>query len=294
MNIDLNKYIPNKLTTAPGELTLGDKLSQFMESAKEWFEKWFCNLSLIAPPEENEEGNSEDVESVLPEDEFLRKVPVNEMAMRIIVMEAYRMAVPQLDLVLTANGFATVDSKNVVPASKSRTDRLLEGLQEEIDRNIIVLLYRLRTIPEWLESEQADFFRRTLFINPEATKYLRTPEDLGTKSSWEAYLKLNPQIEELEDSLADEWFSPELMMNLRKEMLSGEIEGVRKSVAIKIQNQVISYFEKGDFKTRRLQEILNIIRYDNKNFPEWINSETALAFYPPKFKNKKDSPGYFF
>ncbi|MCH5234759.1 MAG: hypothetical protein J1E16_05645 [Muribaculaceae bacterium] len=294
MNIDLNKYIPNKLPSAPGELTLGDKLSPFMESAKEWFEKWFCNLSLIAPPEENEDGDLEDAEGALPEDDLLRKVPVNEMAMRIIVMEAYRMAVPQLDLVLTANGFATVDSKNVVPASKARTDRLLEGLQEEIDRNIIVLLYRLRTIPEWLESEQADFFRRTLFINPEATKYLKTPDALGIKSSWEIYLKLIPQIEELEDSLADEWFSPELMMNLRKEMLSGEIEGVRKSVAIKIQNQVIAFFEKGDFKTRRLQEILNIIRYDNKNFPEWINSETALAFYPPKFKNKKDSPGYFF
>lgn len=294
MNIDLNKYIPNKLVSAPGELTLGDKLSPFIESAKQWFEQWFCHLSLIAPPEENVEGDLEDVEGVTPKDDYLRKVPVYEMAMRVIVMEAYRLAVPQLDLVLTANGFATVDSKNVVPASKARTDRLLEGLREEIDRNIIVLLLRLRTIPEWLESQQADFFRRTLFINPEATKYLKTPEALGLKSSWEIYLKLIPQIEELEDSLADEWFSPELMTNLRKEMLSGEIEGVRKSVAIKIQNQIITYFENGDFKTRRLQEILNIIRHDNKHFPEWINSQTALAFYPPKFHNKKEAPGYFF
>lgn len=294
MNIDLNKYIPNKLVSAPGELTLGDKLSPFIESAKQWFEKWFCDLSLISPQEENEDGSPEDVEGALPEDDYLRKVPVYEMAMRVIVMEAYRMAVPQLDLVLTANGFATVDSKNVVPASKARTDRLLEGLQEEIDRSITVLLYRLRIIPGWLESAQADFFRRTLFINPEATKYIKSHEASEIKSSWEIYQKLIPQIEELEDSIADEWLSPELMMNLRKEMLSGEITGVRKLVAVRIQNQVIAYFEKGDFKTRRLQEILNIIRNDNKNFPEWINSETALAFFPPKFKNKKDSPGYFF
>lgn len=271
MNIDLDKYIPNKLPAAPGEIPIQEKLATFIESAKQWFESWFCSISLI---EENE--------------------AVLETAMKIIAIEAYKSAVPQLDLVLTDNGFGTVNSNNIAPASKARTDRLLEGLQEEIDRNIVLLLYRLRTIPEWLESAQADFFRRTLFINPDATKYLKTPEELEIKSSWERYLKLVPQIEELEDSLADEWFSPELMINLRKEMLSGEIKGVRKSVAAKIQNQVIAYFEKGDFKTRRLQEILNIIRYDNKNFPEWINSETALTFFPPKFQNKKNSSGYFF
>lgn len=313
MKLNINKYIPNKLVSAPGEITLEDKLHPFIDSSVIWFEKWFCNLSLLNKHKKchkhkkdcNEQQDPEDLSDSLdngdpdvqePEIPDLKNnIQIYDTAMRIIVMKAYRDAVPQLDLVLTANGFATVDSKNLVPASKARTDRLLEGLQEEIDRNIIVLLYRLRTIPEWLQSEQADFFRRTLFINPESTQYLKSPESLnGIKSTWEIYINLIPQIEELEDSLADEWFSPELMINLRKEMLSGEIEGVRKSVAIKIQNQVISFFEKGDFKSRRLQEILNIIRYDNKNFPEWIGSKTAENFFPPKFHNKKNSSGYFF
>ena len=273
MNIDLNKYIPNKLVSAPGEITLGDKLSPFIESAKQWFEKWFCNLSLI-----------EDKESLL------------DTACKIIVREAYCNAVPQFDLVLTANGFATVDSKMVVPASKARTDRLLEGLIKERDKNIDILLFHLRKdVDEWIKTPQASFFRQTLICSPELADNVRVPQSISeVKSKWERYLKMIPLIKNLEDDLADDWFSPELMEALREGNQSYKLTGVRFNVFSKIRNVIVWYFEYDDLRTKSLQAIVNIIRYDEENFPEWHNSETAKHFSPPKFENKKKSTGYFF
>ena len=273
MNIDLDKYIPNKLSKAPGENPLGDRLSSFIESATQWFEKWFCNLSLI-----------EEDESLL------------DIANKIIVMEAYRSAVPQLDLVLTANGFATVDSKMVVPASKARTDRLLEGLIKERDKNIDILLFHLiKDLDEWIQTPQASFFRQTLFCSPELADTVRVPQSISeVKSKWERYLKMIPLIKNLEDDLADDWFSPELMEALRKENQTYKLSGTRFNVFCKIRDVIVWYFEYDDLRTKSLQAIVNIIRYDEENFPEWHNSETAKHFSPPKFENKKKSTGYFF
>lgn len=273
MNIDLNKYIPNKLVSAPGEVALGDKLSPFIDSAKLWFEKWFCDLTLI-----------KDNESLL------------DTANKIIVMEAYCNAVPQLDLVLTANGFATVDSKNVVPASKARTDRLLEGLVKDRDKNIDILLYHLRKdVEEWIDTPQAEFFRRSLFCSPELADVIRVPQSIAdVNSKWDRYLKLIPLVRNLEDDLADEWFSPELMEALRMENQSYSLKDVRFKVFGKIKDVIVWYFEYGDLRIKSLQAIVNIIRHDTENFPEWFDSHTAETFFPPKFINKKDAKGYMF
>jgi hypothetical protein len=41
-------------------------------------------------------------------------------------------------------------------------------------------------------------------------------------------------------------------------------------------------------------EVENFIRDNADSFPEWHNSDTAKLFSPPIFRNKKESPGYFF
>lgn len=283
---EIDLIINNALTNAPGEPTLKERLSPFMATATAWFEKWFCPLSLISPRDTDAEGK-ETGYSLFEKDSVLK------LADRIIVTEAYRLAVPQWDLVLTANGFATVDSKNVVPASKARTERLLEGLVEKRDADIKILLHRLPFFEGWLQSEQALFFRQTLFQNPEELVCLPRSEHEPI-SVWERYISMIPKIKDLEDSLADDWFSPELMEELRKEKQDGKITGLRRSVAGRIMNQIAANFSEGDFKCRVLQDILNIVRKNPFDFPEWVHSETAELFFPPVFKNKKDSPGYFF
>lgn len=298
MKIDVAKYIPNTLVAAPGELELGDKLQPFLDMSSKWVDDTFCPITLLCG--EFPEDKKEEEAPLQPEEEgseeSAAEYPCYSMAMKIIVAEAYRLAVPQLDLVLTSNGFATVDSKNVVPASKARTDRLLSGLLDYRDRCIQILIHRLPLLQGWLDTRQAQYFRQTLFCNPEyiASIVPNLKKETLPESSWDQYMMVLPRLSDLEDTLADEWFSPELMINLRKEKQEGTLTGIRKTVADKILNQIVAFFVTGDFKTRRLADILNMIRYDSKNFPEWINSATAELFYPPIFKNEKKSSGYFF
>ena len=45
---------------------------------------------------------------------------------------------------------------------------------------------------------------------------------------------------------------------------------------------------------RKIFDIMNFIRNNPDEFPEWHNSDTAKLFSPPKFENKKENKGYWF
>ncbi len=209
---------------------------------------------------------------------------------RLVVADAMLRAIPSLDIVLTPNGFGVVSTQNLAPASKPRVDRLVESMQSHRDDCIAALLKHLPSMSDWLATAQADFFGATLFP---ATSIV---QDVGAvcASKWAKYLELRSQIIDLEASLADEWFSPELMSSLRSENLRSTLTGDRKLVATQIKAQIIGYLRNGSFNSRRLADIVNFIRQRETEFPEWHNSDVAQLFSPPVFRNKKESKGYFF
>lgn len=107
-------------------------------------------------------------------------------------------------------------------------------------------------------------------------------------------VELRTQIIDLEDSLAEEWFSPELMSALRSETLRGDLTGKRSEIVSQIKAQIVVYLRGGSFNARRLADIVNVIRQDEYNFPEWHGSDVAQLFSPPVFRNRKNAAGYFF
>ncbi len=203
-----------------------------------------------------------------------------------------RRAIPSLDLVLTPNGFATVGTQNLVAASKMRVDRLVGSMLTHRDDCIAALLPELPGASRWLNSDQAAFFGATLF--PTLEIVAQSPISNSQSSKWERYLELRPQIIDLEASLAEEWLSPELMSALRAENLRGDLPPVRHDVVRQIKAQLIAYLHKGSFNSRRLADIVNIIRHRPSDFPEWHSSDTARLFTPPTFRNRKEASGYFF
>lgn len=127
-NETLRRFIPNIIREVKGETPLFDKLAPFLERA----EQWFCHHFVPA--------------------ELLDAVAAE--AAHIVAVEAYRLAVPQLDLVLTPNGFATVGTQNLSPASKMRVDRLVGGLLSERDKALAQLLHNLPSVEGWPDSPQ--------------------------------------------------------------------------------------------------------------------------------------------
>ena len=111
-NDTLRKYVPNTLKTVAGELSLFDKIQYHLLQAEQWLTDTFVSsdtMSRIRTYSDN--------------------TPLLHYCRIITAAEAMRHAVPQLDLILTPNGFGIVSNQNVIPASKERIERLLLSLK---------------------------------------------------------------------------------------------------------------------------------------------------------------------
>lgn len=269
----LRSHLPNIIASVKGETPFIERLTVFLDLAEDWVRTTFTSETTFNTICGYTESN-----------------PLKVLTSRLVVADALRRAIPSLDIVLSPNGFAVVNTSNLAPASKPRVDRLIGSMLSHRDDCIAALLPGLVGASKWLTSSQADFFGATLF--PE----LAIVDSVGNVQGcrWDKYLELRPQVIDLEASLAEEWLSPELMSALRSENLRGDLPPVRHDVVRQIKAQLIAYLHRGMFNSRRLADIVNIIRHRPSDFPEWHRSDTARLFTPPVFRNRKEAPGYFF
>ena len=269
----LRAHIPNIIGSVKGEVPFIERLALFLDLAEDWVKTTFTSESTFNTICGYTDSNN-----------------IKILCSRLVVADALRRAIPSLDIVLTPNGFGVVNTSNLAPASKPRVDRLVGSMLAHRDDCIAALLPELVGASKWLTSSQADFFGATLFPD------LDIVDAVGgaTGSKWEKYLELRPQVIDLEASLAEEWFSPELMSALRSENLRGDLTEKRSEIVRQVKAQVVGYLRSGSFNSRRLADIVNYIRLNPEFFSEWHQSETANLFAPPVFRNEKKASGYFF
>ena len=269
----LRSHIPNIIASVKGEVPFIERLALFLDLAEDWVKTTFTSESTFNTICGYTDSNN-----------------IKILCSRLVVADALRRAIPSLDIVLTPNGFAVVNTSNLAPASKPRVDRLVDSMLAHRDDCIAALLPEIVGASKWLASDRADFFGATLFPD------LGIVDAVGgaTGSKWEKYLELRPQVIDLEASLAEEWFSPELMSALRSENLRGDLTEKRSEIVRQVKAQVVGYLRSGSFNSRRLADIVNYIRLNPEFFSEWHQSESAKLFAPPVFRNEKKASGYFF
>ena len=269
----LRSHLPNIIASVKGETPFIERLALFLDLAEDWVRTTFTSETTFNTICGYTDSN-----------------PLKVLTSRLVVADALRRAIPSLDIVLSPNGFAVVNTSNLAPASKPRVDRLIGSMLSHRDDCIAALLPGLVGASKWLTSPQADFFGATLFPD------LRIVDAVGgtTGSKWDRYLELRPQVIDLEASLAEEWLSPELMSALRSETLRGDLNEKRHEIVRQVKAQVVGYLRGGSFNSRRLADIVNYIRLNAESFEEWHKSETAKLFAPPVFRNEKKASGYFF
>ncbi|MBD5391209.1 hypothetical protein HDR66_00180 [bacterium] len=269
----LRLYLPNIIGTVKGETPFIDRLALFLDLAEDWVRTTFCSTSTFNTICDYTDTN-----------------PIKILTARLIVADALHRAIPSLDIVLSPNGFAVVNTSNLAPASTARVDRLVASMLAHRDDCIAALLPELPGASKWLASRQASFFGATLF--PDFSLIEATGPIQGSK--WERYLELRSQVIDLEASLAEEWLSPELMSALRAENLRSDLTPKRSEIVRQTQAQIVGYLRSGSFNSRRLADIVNYIRLNPESFSEWHQSDTAKLFAPPIFRNEKKASGYFF
>ena len=269
----LRSHLPNVIASVKGETPFIERVTLFLDLAEDWVRTTFTSESTFNTICGYTDSNN-----------------IKILCSRLVVADALRRAIPSLDIVLTPNGFAVVNTSNLAPASKPRVDRLVGSMLSHCDDCIAALLPELVGASKWLTSSQADFFGATLFPD------LAIVDSVGgcQGNKWEKYLELRPQVIDLEASLAEEWLSPELMSALRYENLRGDLTEKRSEIVRQVKAQVVGYLRSGSFNSRRLADIVNYIRLNPEFFSEWHQSETAKLFAPPVFRNEKKASGYFF
>ena len=269
----LRSHLPNIIASVKGETPFIERLALFLDLAEDWVRTTFTSETTFNTICGYTDSN-----------------PLKVLTSRLVVADALRRAIPSLDIVLSPNGFAVVNTSNLAPASTPRVDRLIGSMLSHRDDCIAALLPGLVGASKWLTSSQADFFGATLFPD------LRIVDAVGGAigSKWDRYLELRPQVIDLEASLAEEWLSPELMSALRSENLRGDLTQKRSEIVRQIKAQVVGYLRGGSFNSRRLADIVNNIRLNAESFEEWHKSETAKLFAPPVFRNERKASGYFF
>lgn len=269
----LRSHLLNIIASVKGETPFIERLALFLDLAEDWVRTTFTSETTFNTICGYTDSN-----------------PLKVLTSRLVVADALRRAIPSLDIVLSPNGFAVVNTSNLAPASKPRVDRLIGSMLSHRDDCIAALLPGLVGASKWLTSSQADFFGATLFPD------LRIVDAVGgtTGSKWDRYLELRPQVIDLEASLAEEWLSPDLMSALRSETLRGDLNEKRHEIVRQVKAQVVGYLRGGSFNSRRLADIVNYIRLNAESFEEWHKSETAKLFAPPVFRNELKASGYFF
>ena len=280
----LRRLIPNVFATVEGEPSLLVKLTPFLETSEDWAKQHFVPddlFELIAESSasaETEADNSTVAALCLP----LEKA---------IVCEAYKNAIPSLDLVLTPNGFGIVSNQNVAPASKERVERLLASLEQERDRNIEQLLLRLPTIEGWEQSEQGKYFVATMFPFLSLCRRLAINEHL-----WDEYQHLHDRLIKIENVLAETYFSQEQMDVFRQHVMNQMrlCHPLEEQVIRSLQSLELMLVSDMQVHNQSFYDLVNIIREHSDIFLAWHVSETAKLYSPAVFRNKKNSGGYFF
>ena len=277
----IRKYIPNVLASVKGEVPLIDKLTSFLDIAEEWVAHTFTSESTFSTIAGYADANI-----------------IKTYAAKVVVCEAFKNAVPSLDLILTPNGFGIVSNSNVAPASKERVYRLIDSLEAERDNAIRLLLSSLPGEPSWMTSTQCEYLSATMFPNLDICDYL----GCGNRQ-WQKYQEVRPILLEIEQHIATQFLGQEQLDVFRKEAMSHSstsylmksvIRSLRAYEAQVLKNRLSTPEPSVCTPPTALVSIVNIIRTHPTEFPQWHNSSIYQLFQPRIYKNEKDDKGYWF
>lgn len=195
---------------------------------------------------------------------------------------------PQLDLVVTPNGFGVVSNQNVVPASKER----VESLRVNLDRNgaiwLDLLLEGLSRVEEWTESPECRRYCQTVLWRPGiAGVYSLYEWEVGTGKRLGAHLDMCKAVGAAQGS------------DLVRRAVSGRgsISGRAVAFAREFMFLALSRESTGatDYKLVEARRQLVGFLIDNiDSFPVFKASSQYKALKSENYENKSDDPGFVF
>ena len=155
----------------------------------------------------------------------------------IVALKAYAIAIPFLDLVQTANGFAVAMNSTLAPASKERVKALREGVQQRLNDAIESLLKFLDANADifdaWLEAPS--YTQRHNLLITSAKDF---NQYLNIKNSHLLYLAMVPMIQYVEDLHICPTISEDLADQIKSEVMEDAISNANSMILSYLKNAV--------------------------------------------------------
>lgn len=257
-NDTLMGCIPNVVTAVEGEKDLFTKMQPHLQLAEAWMEA-----------------------NVVPYETIKDNEIAKAVAVHIVANEAFRRAVPSLDIILTENGFGIVSNNTVAPASRDRINALLDGLQAMVDESVEALDTLL----------SGAVLKGTIFKGYEAQRMQGVTKDLFAR-----YRSDRQKIIAIEDSIAERVISHEVLAILRNAAYSRDVPEQVEILRSKMKHHVIRRLT-GKVTPMEAKEVarqlVDRIRKNPELFPGWEESEAAKYWADYTYKNDKNSGGFW-
>ena len=282
---DFVRYIP----TARG--THFEDIYPFIEEAVIWVEQELFGAELVTA---------------------INAIPVdsNELKMMnsIITLKAYFSAIPFLDVIQTANGFAVVSNGSQAPASKERVERLLVHVKERlyfhVDALIEYISQSTTLIGKWKLFPKFNTLTELLYWSgSEFMIYCGDYEILETRESamkYEAakrripYLELRRQhglIKGFQDDEISSYISHNYLDELLEKRRNGTLVDDDKRMLNRLKSVIGLYLRSEDLKAEeQLKAIVNLMVKDAGKYGTYASSEEYQLKITERYQNlEKDT-----
>lgn len=282
---DFVKYIP----TARG--THFEDIAPFIEEAKIWIEQEFFGRDLLSTIEA-EDANSE----------------AKKVVDSIICLKAYSTAIPFLDVVQTANGFAVVNNSNQAPASKERVERLLKHVQERlyfhVDNLIVCIEAKTNYLDKWRLSSR--FENLTDLIYWSGIEFLQYCGDsvesvanvadaIKHNIPYKDLQRMRSMITGFQYQEISSYISRVYLDDLINKRRLGTLTGEERKLIDNLKIIVALYIRNNSFKAEeQLKYIVNRMVTNIDSFPSYKESEEYKIKISERYQNQQDDATYFF
>ena len=255
-NTALVQFTPNVISPVEGEEDLFTKIQSFIQLTEAWFESRIATYKQLSALENSEE--------------------LLTFARTAIASDAYRRAIPSLDVVLTANGFGIVSNQTIAPASRDRINALLDSLEAQCDAAIEMLI---------LHAPDALLLRPSLFRGYEAVRLLGKSKHL-----LQELFTYETQIASAENHFASHAISRDILEQLRG--MRDKCPAPHCILLTMVQHAVISYIQGEDCR-RHMKDMVDFIRKHPEDYPNWADSQAAVHWQDHTYKNDKSKGGFW-
>lgn len=261
------KYVPNVFAEVEGETPLIDKLAPFIASARLRLER-----------------------DILGPDDFLSPAH-NELALKVVVADAFADAVPSLDIVVTPSGLGVINTDNLAPASKERVERLIASLRTYVEANRKLLIDICRLYPEWRASERGRYFCASFICSPKYYEDMPEFEHMTFDAARRRAIIA-------EGKLASTYLGRHMPDKLRADFCDGTV-GEDHPLVAAVRDAVLALMSpaaSGRFDQNRLWHAAEPVLYELSYYPDYFKlwqEEVGNRFGDSGFKNDIKGGFYF-